>query len=242
MQRISEHHSLANHIRISNVWLLTDDQGNRFLIDTGHFLERHALLYHLWRAGIRKPGDLTAVLLTHRHSDHAGNAEFLRRKFKCPVVCHSNDAAILSGRRTRAKLARGQASLVQEALCHFEDNLPAKTKIDEHYSIGEWKFGFHVIPVPGHTEGSVMLYHEPTRTLFSGDAILAGPPPLRSVEKLMLALPGFSLDADQCHSHIHQFLGDLPAIEMLCAGHGPAVKKNTRDKLLQLSSHLKVMH
>lgn len=233
MKRVARHLGLAGSVRISNVWLL-EGGGKRFLVDTGHPVERVPLLLDLWRAGVRRKGDLDGVILTHRHSDHAGNAAFLRARFSCPVICHEHDAPILRGDVKAAPLARKEAWLHERVLCWFEDRWPARCMVDEVFSQGSWKDGFEVTPVPGHTEGSTILYHGPTKTLFSGDTILAGPPPLRSIEWLRLAVPGFSLDAPACHVNVRRFLEKLPPTRTLCSGHGPAVRKAAYEKLLRL--------
>ena len=61
MKTYTHHIALAHHIIASNVWLLTDDQGRRFIIDTGPRAEKFTLRRQLYRAGLRKPGDITAV-------------------------------------------------------------------------------------------------------------------------------------------------------------------------------------
>ncbi|MBI3557507.1 MAG: MBL fold metallo-hydrolase [Deltaproteobacteria bacterium] len=231
MKKVAPHLGLAAGVKIANSWLLTDSQGRRFLIDTGYFTDRPALLAHLWIAGVRAKHELTAVLLTHRHSDHAANAAWLRGKFDCPVVCHEADAPFLRGAKAPPRMAVGRAPVYQEWLNLFEDAYPARSAVDETYSEGAWKWGFNVVPTPGHTEGSVMLFHEPTRTLFSGDNILAGLPPLRFIEHLSLAAPGFSQDTELCNRHVHKFLSDLPQTDCLCSGHGPIVLEGTSRKL-----------
>jgi len=79
---------------VSNVYLLDGGPGDRWLIDTGHWSERWQLLYELRATGLR-PTELTGVLLTHRHSDHAGNAAFLQREYGVKVLCHRADAEVL---------------------------------------------------------------------------------------------------------------------------------------------------
>lgn len=221
MRRVAPSLRLATSVVISNVWLLEDTEGRRFLIDTGHPLERPILLLSLWRAGVRRPGDLAAILLTHRHSDHAGNAASLRRRFRCPVVCHEDDAPALSGKSAPPALGRRRrATFVHEVLCRIEDRFPALCPVDETFGPARWRHGFTVFPVPGHTEGSVMLHHEPSGALFSGDAILSGPPPLRFIEWLRLAVPEYSLDVERCHREIRRHLEVLPRTATLCSGHG----------------------
>ncbi len=235
MRRIQPHLGLATAMRISNVWLIDAGPCGRVLVDTGHPLERPALLWSLWRAGVRRRGDLGAVVLTHRHSDHAGNAAWLRRRFGCPVVCHEHDAEILSGRRPPERLARGKGSLVDEVLCRVEDRFPARCEVDETFADGRWRERFRAIPIPGHTEGSSLLLHEPTGTLFTGDGVLSGPPPLRAIEWLSLAKPAYSIDVDACRARVREVMRTLPPIRALCSGHGPPVTRMADAKLRRVA-------
>ena len=215
-------------VRISNAWLLEDDEGRRFLIDTGHRLERPALVRELRRAGVRGPGDLAAILLTHRHSDHAGNAAWLRERFRCPVVAHPDDGAILDGSARPAPLAGRGAKHVHDVLCKIEDRFPARSAVDEALDDGDARWGFRAVSVSGHTEGSVLLLHEASGALFSGDAILAGFPAQRTFRYVRLAVEEYSLDAAECHRRTRAFLADGPPVRLLCAGHGPMLREPRR--------------
>lgn len=234
MQRIRGDLGLARGMIVSNVWLL-EHRGRRLLIDTGHPLERLALRLHLWRAGIRRRGDLQAVILTHRHSDHAGNAAWLRRTFGCAVACHAADADVLTGAQPPARMARWPSPPVDWLLCRIEDRFPARSPVDEAFQDGAWEHGLRVVHVPGHTAGSVMLHHEPTATLFSGDALLSGIPPLRWLERPSLAKPVYSSDVARCHAATRAFLAELPPTRTVCAGHGPAITRGVEEKLLRLA-------
>lgn len=234
MRRVAPHLRLATNLLVSNVWLLETGTGERFLVDTGHPLERPALRLALWLAGVRRKGDLSGVLLTHRHSDHAGNAAWLRAAFGCPVVAHASDAAVLSGRVPAPRLAGRGAALHDEILCRIEDRWPARTEVDEVWSEGAWRHGFRIVPVPGHTDGSVLLHHEPTATLFSGDAILTGVPPMRFFELIRLARRGYSLDVDACREGVLRFVESLPPTETIASGHGPLVARDAHAKLRRL--------
>jgi len=227
---------LMRMVYISNVWLLKDQQGRRFLIDTGDATERLALQYSLHLLEIANPGDLTAVLLTHRHRDHAGNAAWLRRRYQCPVICHPADAPFLEGLARPRPLAVQPMALLHKALCTIEDHRPARCLVDDTYHLGKWRWGFEVYPVPGHTEGSVMLYHRPTAALFSGDAIITGIPPFRFFDHLRLAVPEYSPEVERCHESVRKFLEDPPEIKYLCAGHGPMVSKEVNARLQALAA------
>ena len=234
MRAICPHIHLAHHLHISNVWLFADTENRHWLIDTGHPLERPWLMRQLARQGIRSAGDLTGILLTHRHSDHAGNAGYLRDYFRCPVYCHADDAPYLNGERSPLRLARGVGSWPYELLCHIEDRWPSTTTIDDTWSSGRWIEGWETVHVPGHTEGSSLLYHEATATLFTGDAILVGSPPFRFDKTLRLAHPAFSLDVDRCRQAVRDFLAHSPPISTLCSGHGPAVLEEAQPRLRKL--------
>jgi glyoxylase-like metal-dependent hydrolase (beta-lactamase superfamily II) len=221
-------------MHVSNVWLFEDDQGHQFLIDTGETGERLFLRMELLLSRMLRPNALTAVLLTHRHRDHAGNAVWLREKFGCPVFCHDADAQYLNGDPVPQKLCDQPMPLMHKTLCMLEDKRPAKCPIDDTYSEGPWRWGFYVIPTPGHTEGSVMLYHEPTRTLFSGDSIVVGYPPFRMFTQLSLAKAEYSLDVVKCHQSVKDFLADPPPIKRLCSGHGALIDTDVPTKLAGL--------
>ncbi len=234
MRQISPHVHLTEHIRFSNVWLMDDGGGRRWLIDAGHPLELRRLLKQLATCGVSGPGDLSGILLTHRHSDHAGNAGALREHFRCPVACHADDAPFLTGEQPPPPLARGRARWYTELLCHVEDRWPARTPVDETWGNGGWQQGWEAIHVPGHTEGSSMLYHAATATLFSGDAILVGTPPIRTTRNLRLAHPGFSQEAEQCRDAVRGFLEQMPQIDALCSGHGPPLLEEIAPRLRRL--------
>ena len=228
MKKINDHLSLATLVQISNIWVFRHE-GKTFLIDSGYALERPALWW-----SVRSQGPFEAVILTHRHSDHAGNAAWLRDTFRCPVVASAEDAPFLEGKKKPPPLARGVAPLFQEFVSHFEDAFPSRTTVDETYSEGAWRWGFHAVPTPGHTEGSSMLYHEPTRTLFAGDSILVGYPPLRFWNSLRLSYPGYSLDVERNWRTVKAYLEKAPPIDVLCSGHGPALAENVSPLLKRL--------
>ncbi len=233
MKRVTPHVGLLTGIKIANVWLLESADG-RWLIDTGHPVERATLRVALWRAGVRRKGDLAGVLLTHRHSDHAGNAAWLRRTFDCPVVCHEADAPYLCGHHRPPPMSGRGMPLHHELLCRVEDRFPSRCHVDETFADGPWRKDFRIIEAPGHTEGSVMLYHTPTRSLFSGDVLLAGLPVQRLWTWPRLARPEYTLDLDGCRRHVLDFLRALPATSAWCAGHGPPVTRRVRSRLQRL--------
>ncbi|MGB9599292.1 MAG: MBL fold metallo-hydrolase [Myxococcota bacterium] len=215
---------------ISNVWLFTTQRGDRYLIDSGHTAELPAILLSLRYYGVRQAKDLRAILLTHRHSDHAANAELLSRKFDIPVYCHRNDLPYLRGDKRPPKIPYGIGEFYDDILIIFENKKPAKCRTAlpfEEFMEGD----FEIFEMFGHTEGSVFIYHKPLRILFSGDVLFTGIPAIGRKEHLFAAVKQYSNDVIECHKRLYRFLQDPPPVDIICSGHGPMVNKNVMEKL-----------
>lgn len=105
----------------------------------------------------RLAGGIKAILLTHGHFDHMLAAEELQKRTGVPVYVHPLDAPMLS-----------DASL--SAYNPEVSSLPQPGHI-AYTAYPESLFGFRVLHTPGHTPGSVCLYHEGEKVLFSGDTL-----------------------------------------------------------------------
>lgn len=105
----------------------------------------------------RLAGGIKAILLTHGHFDHMLAAEKLQERTGVPVYVHPLDAPMLS-----------DASL--SAYNPKVSSLPQPGHI-AYTAYPESLFGFRVLHTPGHTPGSVCLYHEAEKVLFSGDTL-----------------------------------------------------------------------
>lgn len=219
---------------ISNVFLLDGGPGDRWLVDSGHWSERVTLLWELRRAGMR-PDDLTGVLLTHRHSDHAGNAAFLQRH-GVKVYAHRRDADVLAGAAPRPWLGtRAGGTTLALLLAQFENFAPAaRLHVDRALDDGDAIAGLEVHWMPGHTEGSVFYRHEPTRSLFSGDMLLAALPPLTIVQRMAMPYPTFTTDMARALDSLRAFHHRAIPYDNLLAGHGRPILGGARDTALRL--------
>jgi glyoxylase-like metal-dependent hydrolase (beta-lactamase superfamily II) len=208
-----------HHVRVSNVYLLDGGRGDRWLVDSGHWSERATLLWELGRAGVW-PGDLSGVLLTHRHSDHAGNARFLQRYFGAKVYAHKDDAGILAGRAPRERMTRKGGAYAARVIAEFENRWPARVVCDHELDDGESVGSLEVHHVPGHTEGSVFYRHGGTSALLSGDTLLTAVPPLVIRKGLSLPYITFSTDLPLAIESLRAFHRSGVDYEHLLPGHG----------------------
>lgn len=211
---------------VSNVWLLPDAPGGPVLVDAG--------LSALWpelRLGLRlrglRPCDLAAVILTHHHPDHAGNAARLRA-MGVPVYAHALDAAVLSGRACRPviplpgrRIGPALERSISTGMCLLGNRFPSPRCPALPLEEGDEIAGLDVYWVPGHTTGSLFLHHRQSAALFSGDGLLNSVPPMAQRAGLTLPYPTFCEDSALALQSLAGFVDRGLQVETLYAGHGP---------------------
>lgn len=226
MRRVVGEIQLLRGVIASNVYLLDGGAGSRWLIDTGHFAERPLLVLELRRRGLR-PRDLTGVLLTHRHSDHAGNAAFLR-KHGVRIYAHRADAEVLSGSEAAPRLPAHEGTRLARLLARAENVLPARAPVDRALDEGDDVAGLEVHWVPGHTAGSVFYRHAPSGALLTGDTLLTAVPMI-TPRGLSLPYPTFADDLGLALSSLARFHQKGLTYEALLAGHGEPLVGGARE-------------
>ena len=219
-------------VLISNVYVIDGGPGDRFVIDTGHFTERRMLTRGLRRLGFA-PHELTGVLLTHRHSDHAGNAAYLHREFGIPIYAHRADAEVLEGRAAQAPIDVVSGNPFIRAIAKIEDLTGSRVPIKRALSEGDTLGSLEVHHLPGHTAGSVFYRHAGTRTLLTGDMLLAVPtvpliPALPFVPPVGLPHIDYSDDRAAALDTLRAFHREAEGYENLLAGHGAPVLGGAR--------------
>lgn len=91
------------------------------------------------------PSDIKYILVTHGHSDHVGNAEYIQRHYGSKVVMSKEELQLAKEQSTKSK-GKG----------HFEaPHVNVFVKDGDHLVIGDTKFTFYI--TPGHTKGCVSI-------------------------------------------------------------------------------------
>jgi hydroxyacylglutathione hydrolase len=171
----------------------------RTIIDPGHLHLVADLEARMQQDGFAF-SDIQLVVATHAHPDHCeGLAAFA--ELPAQTAMHVRAESFLE------EFARHWEALTGKAV--------PKVPLDFHLRQGELRLGtetFQVLETPGHAPGSICLYWEAERVLFSGDVIFAhgmGRTDFPGGDAVLLA-------------QSIQRLMDLE-VDLLLPGHGPAV-------------------
>jgi hydroxyacylglutathione hydrolase len=160
-------------LSMSNVHLIKG-AARFFLVDTGSKDDLPALAAALAREGVRFR-DLAAVILTHGHADHAGLAAEVRRRSGAVVIAGRGDRSMLeSGVNEPVTPTSFTARLIlMLPLDARYERLRADVEVDGELDLAPYGLAGRVLPVPGHTPGSLAVVLDDGRA-FVGDMMLGG--------------------------------------------------------------------
>ena len=209
--------------RMVGVYLI-EESGSVTIVDAGVPAYFNELPRELAAMG-RTLDDVTALVLTHGHSDHIGFAERLRTEQGVPVSVHELDAALARGEVDNPAPGTGErklSSLMGFLLWSARRGALRLKNLTEVSTFGDGATldvpgALRVITTPGHTPGSVALHAPAHDTLFAGDTFSTYSV-VRGVSGPQIA--PFSADPDEALASLSQ-LQDIEAGWVL-PGHGDA--------------------
>lgn len=221
-----------------NAWLLAKGP-DAVLIDTGTVRDRSRLLSALTEA-LPDSFCLHAVLLTHGHCDHAGNAAYLAEQFGARLCAHAEEVPYLATRRTY--VPRGLRALSPGGLLFAlgERVYPVKRRavdvvLAEGHSVETPIGPLRVIHTPGHTLGHVSYLHEAEGWLFSGDALINVIPWSRRTG-LSSPMPMFTTDLEEARRSVRR-IAEIGPMALL-AGHGWPLVEDTAATIRAFAQRL----
>jgi glyoxylase-like metal-dependent hydrolase (beta-lactamase superfamily II) len=221
----------VHHLRLGriNCYLITGP--SPVVVDCGLPAHADRVLDAMDRIGIQR-SRLAAILLTHRHLDHAGGAARLSAATGARVVIHTADHPALVGAERLSPL-RGHLDLALGPLVSFFDRRVFRFRPcprAEAAPDGWEELGVRLIHLPGHTPGHSAYLHLQSGAVLCGDAAMTsevdspdrplergGQPAGRRIPRLPSRL--FSLDPGAVRRSLYR-LADLDA-PVYCFGHGP---------------------
>jgi glyoxylase-like metal-dependent hydrolase (beta-lactamase superfamily II) len=138
------------------------------LLDTGFPGDQGRIRRGMAKLGLG-PRDLKAIVLTHGHIDHAGNAAWAKAWSGAPVYAHPLEQAHIDGTFPYAGFSRvtGVLEAAGRAVTGYRP-VPIDVPIADGQELPFWG-GLKVVFLPGHTIGHCGFYSVRHDLLFTGD-------------------------------------------------------------------------
>ena len=158
-------------LSVSNAYLVKDRKS--ILVDTGSSHEADKILAEVKRAGVNEK-DISLILHTHGHVDHAGSTAELKRRLGVPVAVHAEDAFMLkTGTNGTVNPINFSAAIYKQLLVKpFEPSQP-DLEIDKEMTLKEFGVNARVVFTPGHTKGSLSILLGNKEAII-GDVMMGG--------------------------------------------------------------------
>ena len=142
-----------------NCYIIQDEETKEtMVIDPGGSYEKIEEMLKVIGANVKY------ILLTHCHGDHIGAVRQVQENFGGKILIHRFDENGLENPSINlsSHIGIGEVSLTADA------------RIEDGDIIHIGNLEFKVIYTPGHTVGSLSLYSEQEKMLFSGDTMFRG--------------------------------------------------------------------
>lgn len=211
--------------RSTNMILIAEE--GLTLVDTG-FRGSHSRIISFIQSLGRSVEDISLIIITHNHLDHAGSLAELKKITKAKVAAHKADIYDSENQLPYPKIARRLLhippfSILRPLVYAKLDDIDIQLEGGEVLSpLG----GLQVIHTPGHTPGSISLFSPKKKLLIVGDALNNRHRNLRFPPKFV------STDLTQAVDSVKR-IAQLD-FDILCFGHGKPLIKDASAKVRDL--------
>lgn len=220
--------------------LLWDEQ-SAVLVDTGYPGQLPLIRQALEQAGISFE-TLSKVILTHQDLDHIGSLPNILTESaqKIEVLANEIEKPFIQGEKRLLKIT-------DEAIAQIDANFPPdvpeewrkafkqllenppRAQVDTIVVDGAELpdcGGITIIDTPGHTPGHISLYHQPSKTLIAGDAMVVRDGQLFGPD------PQYTLDLDEAMRSLKKLT--RYDIETVICYHGGAFSDQVNSRIAEL--------
>jgi glyoxylase-like metal-dependent hydrolase (beta-lactamase superfamily II) len=215
-----------------NSFALVQDDGSVTLVDCGLKKAPARIVAGLAAIG-KRPADVTRIVLTHVHPDHAGGAAEMSRRTDAPVLVHPGDhpwavTGRITGNVDRSTRLGRLLSRAPEGT--IEPFAPGDPLADG--DVLPVSGGLRVVHTPGHSPGHISLLLEESGTLITGDAIFNF-----SFLRGARISPSFLCSDFAMTKQTAHRLGELD-YTLAAFTHGPEIRDGAREKVRALLASL----
>jgi len=217
------------------------DKDSWTLIDTGMPGSASVIRNLAIQAGLGEL-PLRTIILTHQDIDHIGGLPgILANESEAPtVLAHPDDEGAINGTQPSYKMSPERLAgflqqLPENIRLQYEQTFlhPSRPNVDRTFVDGEMLpigGGLTVIHTPGHTPGHVSLYHQQSKTLIVGDAMVA------ANGELMGPNPSVTPNLEQALESLKKFKSF--DIEKVICYHGGLVQDSVNERIAELADRL----
>jgi glyoxylase-like metal-dependent hydrolase (beta-lactamase superfamily II) len=159
-----------------NIWVVTRNS-RTIIIDTGISFDRERIAHALERRALVPE----AVILTHTHFDHAGNAAWLAHEYGAEVVVQEAESEYLAAGDTPIPegthaVTRGLVSLGKKVAPMFRyEPCHADHVFGEKFDLNRFGINGYLIHTPGHSPGGSTVVIDDIVAV-AGDSIIGTTP------------------------------------------------------------------
>ncbi len=147
--------------------------GGVVVVDAHYARSDRWLLRKLARAGL--VDQVTALVLTHGHADHAGGAAALSEALSIPVIAGAGDVPMLAaGDHGEPEPLGLLARLLAPTVPRRYPPVAVDQIVDAEVSLAPHGVAASVAPVGGHSAGSLIVRLDDSAVVLSGDLIRGG--------------------------------------------------------------------
>ena len=144
---------------LTNTYVVCDEKSKEaMVIDPAGEIEKVIDILNILHAKLKY------IVVTHCHADRIGGVNILKQQMGGKILISRDEASVLN--KTEINLAE---------YIHAEKmEIEVDSRLDDLDKIHLGKLEFTIFLTPGHTKGSICIYCEKERLVFTGDTLFSG--------------------------------------------------------------------